>query len=124
SRAEHRHRGVHTALRLSLTSYELSGWTSRIHWPNHRSPKMYQAHPSPLAPMIATTAITIDKIASLRMAMPNLHAKIKQQRGGFRDFFEVGVGKHRLEIGVKRRPARPSSSRVTRLLQMIMLEAS
>jgi hypothetical protein len=43
--------------------------------------------------MIATTAITIDKIASLRMAMPNLHAKIKQQRGGFRDFFEVGVGK-------------------------------
>src|SRR5262249_56409444 len=55
SRAEHRHRGVHTALRLSLTSYELSGWTSRIHWPNHRSPKMYQAHPSPLAPMIATT---------------------------------------------------------------------
>ena len=31
---------------------------------------MYQAHPSALAPMIATTAITIDKIASLRMAMP------------------------------------------------------
>ena len=85
-----------------MTSYELSGWTSRIHWPNHRSPKMYQAHPSPLAPMIATTAITIDKIASLRMAMPSLHAKIKQQRGGFRDFFEVGVGKHRLEIGVKK----------------------
>ena len=47
-----------------------SGWTSRIHWPNHRSPKMYQAHPSALAPMIATTAITIDKIASLRMALP------------------------------------------------------
>ena len=85
---------------------------------------MYQAHPSPLAPMIATTAITIDKIASLRMAMPSLHAKIKQQRGGFRDFFEVGVGKHGLEIGVKRGPARPSRSRVTRLLQMIMLEAS
>ena len=79
-----------------------SGWTSRIHWPNHRSPKMYQTHPSPLAPIIATTAITIDKIASLRMAMPSLHAKIKQQRGGFRDFFEVGVGKHRLEIGVKK----------------------
>ena len=34
--------------------------------------------------------------------MPSLHAKIKQQRGGFRDFFEVGVGKHRLEIGVKK----------------------
>ena len=82
-----------------MTSYELSGWTSRIHWPNHRSPKMYQTHPSPLAPIIATTAITIDKIASLRMAMPSLHAKIKQQRGGFRDFFEVG---HRLEIGVKK----------------------
>jgi hypothetical protein len=63
---------------------------------------MYQTHPSPLAPIIATTAITIDKIASLRMAMPSLHAKIKQQRGGFRDFFEVGVGKHRLEIGVKK----------------------
>jgi hypothetical protein len=64
--------------------------------------------------MIATTAITIDKIASLRI-MPSLHAKIKQQRGGFRDFFEVGVGKHRLEIGVKRGPARPSRSRVTRV---------
>jgi hypothetical protein len=84
-----------------------SGWTSRIHWPNHRSPKMYQAHPSALAPMIATTAITIDKIASLRMAMPSLQAKIKHQRRGFSDFFEVGVGEHRLEIGVKRRPARP-----------------
>jgi hypothetical protein len=47
--------------------------------------------------------------------MPSLHAKIKQQRGGFRDFFEVGVGKHRLEIGVKRGPARPSRSRVTRV---------
>jgi hypothetical protein len=39
--------------------------------------------------------------------MPSLQAKIKQQRGGFSDFFEVGVGEHRLEIGVKRRPARP-----------------
>jgi hypothetical protein len=76
---------------------------------------MYQAHPSALAPMIATTAITIDKIASLRMAMPSLQAKIKQQRGGFSDFFEVGVGEHRLEIGVKRGPARPSRSRVTRV---------
>jgi hypothetical protein len=62
---------------------------------------MYQAHPSALAPMIATTAITMDKIASLRMAMPSLQTKIKQQRGSFSDFFEVGVGEHRLEIGVK-----------------------
>ena len=50
-----------------------------------------------------------------RMAMPSLQAKIKQQRGGFSDFFEVGVGEHWLEIGVKRGPARPSRSRVTRV---------
>ena len=77
---------------------------------------MYQAHPSPLAPMIATTAITIDKIASLRMAMPSLHAKIKQQRRDFSDFFEVGVGEHRLEIGIEKETRSPARVLVTRVL--------
>ena len=85
-----------------MTSYELSRLDEPHSLAEPQKPQeMYQAHPSPLAPMIATSAITIDKIASLRI-MPSLHAKIKQQRGGFRDFFEVGVGKHRLEIGVKK----------------------
>ena len=48
--------------------------------------------------------------------MPSLQAKIKQQRGGFSDFFEVGVGEHRLETGVKRGPARPARVLVTRVL--------
>jgi hypothetical protein len=102
-----------------LTSYELSGWTSRIHWPNHRSPKMYQAHPSALAPMIATTAITIDKIASLRMALPTTVAGRKARPpeneagilhcAGFSGIGEDGVGSFGLKIAVKRAPIRPEA---------------
>jgi hypothetical protein len=39
--------------------------------------------------------------------------KVKQQREGFSGIFEVGVGEHRLEIGVKRGPIRPESLRLS-----------
>jgi hypothetical protein len=42
-------------------------------------------------------------------------AKIKQQRKGFSDFFEVGVGEHRLEIGGEKGTRSPLAfSRVPR----------
>jgi hypothetical protein len=57
---------------------------SRLYWPSHRSPKIYQAHPSVSAPMIAATAITMDKIASLRMAISTRRKIERNSPGGRR----------------------------------------
>jgi hypothetical protein len=39
---------------------------------------MYQAHPSVPAPMIAATATTMDKSASLSVAVPSTVARLEQ----------------------------------------------